>query len=583
MLISANKYELTPSSVYGGTSGSIGMEKISFAFSDDWDGLIKKVVFYPVRGQAVEISPYSDGEEIEIPPEITRHSGEASFVVSGYLMSGNEIAKKLYSLTGTVIIDHTQNGDGVNSEKVTPDSYDRLFSEVKKEIEDKLTEAALSGEFDGADGISPTVSVSQITNGHKVTITDRDGEKSFNVSNGAKGETGAKGDKGDKGDTGATGAKGDKGDKGDTGSPGTNGVDGISPAVTTKEIDGGFAVTITDKNGSRTINVMNGDKGDRGEKGEQGNPGTDGQDGVSPTVTTERVRSENGNYGYKITITDKNGDKAFSIYDGDKGEQGEQGAQGNPGADGNDGVSPDVSVSKTGRIATITITDADGAHTFSLIDGKDGTDGKNFAILGYFSSLEALQAAIETPTAGMAYGIGTSAPYDIYVYDAVSETWKNNGSLSGVKGDDGFSPTIEIETVSNGHRVTVTDKNGSQSFNVTNGANGTNGQDGAKGEDGFSPTITVTQITNGHRVSISAKDGSASSFDVLNGEKGDQGNPGSDATVTVDSEMSTSSENPVQNKVVAAAISSAISSQTSETWTFTLKSGETVTKTVVLK
>ena len=748
MLISANKYELTPSSVYGGTSGSIGMEKISFSFSDDWDGLIKKVVFYPVRGQPVEISPYRDGEEIEIPPEITRHSGEASFVVSGYLLSENVIAKKLYSLTGTVIIDHTQNGDGVNSEKVTPDSYDRLLSEVKNEIEDKLTEAALSGEFDGADGISPTVSVSQITNGHKVTITDRDGEKSFNVSNGAKGETGAKGDKGDKGDTGATGAKGDKGDKGDTGSPGTNGVDGVSPTVTTKEISGGFAVTITDKNGSRTINVMNGDKGDRGEKGEQGNPGTDGKngaDGVSPTVTTERVRSENGNYGYKITITDKNGDKAFSIYDGDKGEQGEQGVQGNPGADGNDGVSPDVSVSKTGRTATITITDADGDHTFSLIDGKDGTDGKNFAILGYFSSLEALQAAIETPTAGMAYGIGASAPYDIYVYDAVSETWKNNGSLSGVKGDDGFSPTIEIETVSNGHRVTVTDKNGSQSFNVTNGTdgtngtngqdgakgedgfsptitvteitnghrvsitdkdgtgtfdvmngqngaagspgkdgtngkdgadgvsptitltdidggtkvsvtdkngtqtfnvmdgakgeqgspgkdgangtdgtngtngtdgisptvsvaeisnghsvtitdkngaksfnvtngtNGTNGQDGAKGEDGFSPTITVTQITNGHRVSISAKDGSTSSFDVMNGEKGDQGNPGSDATVTVDSEMSTTSENPVQNKVVSAAISSAISSQTSETWTFTLKSGSTVTKTVVLK
>lgn len=271
---------------------------------------------------------------------------------------------------------------------------------------------------------------------------------------------------------------------------------------------------------------------------------------------------------------------------GDKGDKGEKGEQGTPGADGNDGVSPDVSVSKTGRIATITITDADGAHTFSLIDGKDGTDGKNFAILGYFSSLEALQAAIETPTAGMAYGIGASAPYDIYVYDAVSETWKNNGSLSGVKGDDGFSPTIEIETVSNGHRVTVTDKNGSQSFNVTNGTNGTNGtdgQDGAKGEDGFSPTITVTEITNGHRVSISAKDGSTSSFDVMNGEKGDQGNPGSDATVTVDSEMSSTSENPVQNKVVSAAISSAISSQPSETWTFTLKSGETVTKTVVLK
>lgn len=247
MLISANKYELTPSSVYGGTSGSIGMEKISFSFSDDWDGLIKKVVFYPVRGQPVEISPYRDGEEIEIPPEITRHSGEASFVVSGYLLSENVIAKKLYSLTGTVIIDHTQNGDGVNSEKVTPDSYDRLLSEVKNEIEDKLTEAALSGEFDGADGISPTVSVSQITNGHKVTITDRDGEKSFNVSNGAKG------DKGDKGDTGATGAKGDKGDKGDRGEKGDQGVSGVY--VGSGDIPEGYNVQI-DPSGDAETNVV---------------------------------------------------------------------------------------------------------------------------------------------------------------------------------------------------------------------------------------------------------------------------------------------------------------------------------------
>lgn len=55
----------------------------------------------------------------------------------------------------------------------------------------------------------------------------------------------------------------------------------------------------------------------------------------------------------------------------------------------------------------------------------------------------------------------------------------------------------------------------------------------------------------------------------------------SNKVVSVSAE-STDTEYP-SAKAVNSAISSAISSQTTETWTFTLKSGDTVTKTVVLK
>lgn len=44
--------------------------------------------------------------------------------------------------------------------------------------------------FDGSDGVSPTVEVTPITDGHRVTITDANGSKYFDVMDGADGEGG---------------------------------------------------------------------------------------------------------------------------------------------------------------------------------------------------------------------------------------------------------------------------------------------------------------------------------------------------------------------------------------------------------
>lgn len=49
------------------------------------------------------------------------------------------------------------------------------------------------------------------------------------------------------------------------------------------------------------------------------------------------------------------------------------GATGPAGSTGADGVSPTVDVSKTGKVATVTITDKDGEHTFTVNDGADGS------------------------------------------------------------------------------------------------------------------------------------------------------------------------------------------------------------------
>lgn len=49
-----------------------------------------------------------------------------------------------------------------------------------------------------------------------------------------------------------------------------------------------------------------------------------------------------------------------------------KGSKGDTGATGQDGYSPTVTTSKVGKTTTITITDAEGEHTATILDGQDG-------------------------------------------------------------------------------------------------------------------------------------------------------------------------------------------------------------------
>ena len=79
---------------------------------------------------------------------------------------------------------------------------------------------------------------------------------------GDTGDTGPKGDTGErgpKGDTGATGPQGPQGPKGETGATGPAGSDGTSPTVDVQTITGGHEVTITDRAGAHSFEVMDGE------------------------------------------------------------------------------------------------------------------------------------------------------------------------------------------------------------------------------------------------------------------------------------------------------------------------------------
>lgn len=85
--------------------------------------------------------------------------------------------------------------------------------------------------------------------------------------------------------------------------------------------------------------------------------------------------------------------------------------------------------------------------------------------------------------------------------------------IPGVRGEPGVTPTISVEDIPGGHRVTIAGAEGSTSIDVMDGTNG------------VSPTVAVTDVTGGHRVTITDATGS-SSFDVMDGANGSDGTPG---------------------------------------------------------
>lgn len=146
----------------------------------------------------------------------------------------------------------------------------------------------------------------------------------------------------------------------------------------------------TDESGANvyTMTLSNGQSYDiRAQRGPQGTQGIQGQTGP---------KGEKGEKGEK-------GDK------GDRGETGPQGAVGPAGPQGAQGVKGDT--------------------------GATGPQGKGLQILGYYATLDALTAAVTSPAAGDAYGVGTAEPYNIYVWDGVGSAWVNNGTAVGVEGN----------------------------------------------------------------------------------------------------------------------------------------------------
>lgn len=147
---------------------------------------------------------------------------------------------------------------------------------------------------------------------------------------------------------------------------GKDGENAVSPVVSVEKKDGKTIISITDKTGTHTQEVLDGVKGTPGPKGEDGK-----------TSYFHVKYSDDGG----MTFTDNAGEKA-GAYIGTYTDHIK--ADSNIVSDytwvkieGKDGVSPTITVTKENGVVTIVTKDESHTYTQKILDGTNGTPGAN--------------------------------------------------------------------------------------------------------------------------------------------------------------------------------------------------------------
>lgn len=457
-----NDTAIEPSHVTLGTNGSVGVDRLSFTFSDEWFGLLTKATFYPPYGSPVEVLT---GREITVPSEMYRNAGYGKMVVSGYAIEDNTLVKRKYTLPCVMEVQNTIVRRGVNAIPGTESVYEQLRKQMQDDIAEALEEAKASGEFDGKSATIEVANTTTLESDTQAIV------KNVGTPSAAKLIFGIP-----------------RGEKGSQGERGASGVYVLEDGETESDIP------------------------------------VDAEIALFPT-------------GEEITLADGRGIESIERTSGD---------------------------GSAGSIDTYTITYTD--DTTSTFSVRNGIDGQIFNIKGVIANTSYLPTA-SSANSGDAYLVGTETPYLLYacVLSGSSYTWLDLGSVSGVKGDKGDVGTGITSMTGNavdkgeGKRAFVLNvglSSGASNtfeYDIVDGTNGTNGTNGTDGTDGRGiVSIDKTSGTGAagttDTYTITYTDGTTSTFNVYNGQDG------TGASVTVDSELSDTSTNPVQNKVIKAAL-----------------------------
>lgn len=90
------------------------------------------------------------------------------------------------------------------------------------------------------------------------------------------------------------------------------------------------------------------------------------------------------------------------------------------------------------------------------IKGQKGDTGSGLRILEFYDTVEALSSAVPNPSNGDAYGVGSEAPYDIYIYSA-KKGWVNNGALAPDINEQtpNYAEATTLEPLTSGEKISL--------------------------------------------------------------------------------------------------------------------------------
>lgn len=255
---------------------------------------------------------------------------------------------------------------------------------------------------------------------------------------------------------------------------GKDGENAVSPVVSVEKKNGKTIISITDKTGTHTQEVLDGVNGTPGPKGEDGK-----------TSYFHVKYSDDGG----MTFTDNAGEKAGS-YIGTYTDHIEKDS--NIVSDytwvkieGKDGVSPTITVTKENGVVTIVTKDESHTYTQKILDGTNGTPGANGTNgqTTYFH-LKYSNDGGKTFTSNNGEDVGDYfGTYTDFVKedsDSVEDyTWVK---IKGDDGKDGISPTVSVTKKDGKTTITIVDENGTHTQEVLDGTNGTPGTNGVNGK-----------------------------------------------------------------------------------------------------
>ena len=302
----------------------INITKCEFEFAEEiTDDLVKKALFTLNNGTTYDTVIVNN--ECDIPYEVLQEKGQIEIGVIAYQVEDDEYVKRFNPSPAYFSTLQGSLKESENAGTITPsdlEQYEQALQDGLTTVNGKIED--INTALQQVDNLDIDASKSGDTT--TVTITKKNGtEKSVLIKDGDKGDTG---------------------NPGKDGKDGQDGVDGFSPIASVSKVGSTATITVTDKNGTTTTTISDGQNGTNGQ---------DGQNGITPTI------GDNGNWYLGTTDTGKPS----------------RGATGQNGADGQDGVSPTATVSKSGTVATISITDKNGTTTATINDGTNCQNGQD--------------------------------------------------------------------------------------------------------------------------------------------------------------------------------------------------------------